>query len=65
MWITTLLPQCIRLGHHLKASKRVKGVMPDGSNKLHYMTVKFYRVISIFNCIGKVFKKVVVDMIAE
>lgn len=34
-------------------------------NKLDYRTVNSYRVIIFLNCIGKVYKKTVADVLAE
>lgn len=39
--------------------------MPHKPNKLHFMSVKAYHMISLLNCLGKVCQKVVADMLAE
>lgn len=39
--------------------------MLDKPNKLDYTSVKVYRVISLLNCLGKVFEKLVADILAE
>lgn len=33
--------------------------------KLDYTTVKFYRIPSLLNCLDKVFKRVVADMLSK
>lgn len=43
----------------------IKEVMLSKPNKLNYMNIKVYRVISQLNYLGRVYKMVVADMLAE
>lgn len=56
---------CIRLGCHLPAWKTAKGVKLYKQNKIDYTVIKSYRVIRLLNCLGKVYEKVVADMLAN
>lgn len=52
--VTTLIRQCGRSGHYPRAWKNVKGVILRKLNKLDYITVKFYWVISLLKYFRKV-----------
>lgn len=65
MQVTALIRQCIRLGFHRQAWKTAKGVMLRKPNKIEYMVVKTYRVISLLNFLGKLCEKVAVKMIVD
>lgn len=63
--VMVLIMQCVRLSFHLRAWKTVKGIMLRKPNKIDYILVKSYRVISLLNCLGKVYEEVAAEMIAD
>lgn len=63
--ITPLIPHCVRLGHHPEAWKRAREVLLWKPKKLKYTTVKSYRIISLLHCLGKVYERVVADMLSQ
>lgn len=63
--ITELIRKSICLGHHPGAGKHVKGIMLQKPNTLDYTVIKSYCIISVLNCLGKTYKKVVANMLFE
>lgn len=45
--------------------KTAKGVIICKQNKIDYVIVKSYQVISLLNCLGKVYEKVAAKMLAD
>lgn len=57
--MTEMVKHAIRLGYHLQEWMRARGVLLEKGGKRDFTLVKFYRVISLLNCMGKVVEKVV------
>lgn len=57
--------QCIRQDLHTRAWKRAKEIILQKPDKLDYMTIKLYRMISLLKCLCKVCQEVMSDMLAE
>jgi hypothetical protein len=45
-------------GYHPKGWREAIGVIPPKANKKDYSLPKAYRVISLLNCLGKAFEKI-------
>lgn len=59
--IASTIQQAIRLGYHPKAWKRARGILLEKGGKRDFGLVRSYRVISLLNCMGKVFEKVIAE----
>lgn len=63
--MVSLIRLCYRLRFHLRVMKTLTGEMLLKSNKVDNTSVKSYQVISIFNYLGKVCKKIATDKLAD
>ena len=62
--ITSLATQTLRLQYHPQEWKHARGVLIEKSNKRDHTLVKFYRVISLLNCLDKVVEKLVAEQLS-
>jgi hypothetical protein len=63
--IIAMVKMSFRLGVHPRVWKEGKGVVIPKPNKPDYGVGKAYRVITSFNCLGKVVEKVAANAIAD
>lgn len=63
--ITGLVGQCIQLRLHPQEWKKEKRVILRKVNQVDYTVVRSYLVISLVNCMGKVCKKGVANMLTD
>lgn len=56
---------CIRLSHHPQAWQSAKGIVLRKADELDYSIPKVYRIISLLNCLGKVFERVAADLLSQ
>ena len=60
-----MVQQTIRLGYHPKQWKKSRGILLEKGGTRDFGLVRYYRVISLLNCIGKVVEKVVVEQLSQ
>lgn len=63
--MTSMIQQAIRLGHYSEAWKKARGILLEKGGKRDFALVKSYRVISVFNYMGKLLEKGIAEQLSQ
>lgn len=61
--VVSLIKHCIRVWYHSHPRKEAKGILLRMPNNLDYTLAKSFRFTSLLKCLGKVFQKVVSELL--